>query len=115
MPVEWSDNIVIAQLNDEPELSEEFNAIFSKLENADPSPNVVMNFERVTYLNSSHIAGLLRLRKLVQDTGQQLVLCGMKDEVWSVMLLTNLDRMFTVAPDLMVALAGLQLDQSGSD
>ncbi|MBX3358102.1 MAG: STAS domain-containing protein [Phycisphaeraceae bacterium] len=111
MPKQWSDSILISELADEPELSEEFSAIFDRLQGDEPVPNVVLNFAGVTYLNSSHLAQLLRMRKRVQEAGRAIVLCSMGDDVWSVMMLTGLDKVFRFASDPMMALAGLQLDE----
>ncbi len=137
MPTDWSEGILLSDLADEPELSEEFSAIFARLktpndDDAPPSfgagreavreapaatsdaiPHVVLNFSGVSYLNSSHIAALLRMRKRLVEAGKQLVLCSMGDEVWSMMLLTGLDKVFQFAPDPMTALASVQLKQQG--
>ena len=118
MAIDWSDNIVLAQLGDEPMLSEELNGLAERLESLASSggsvPHVVLDFAGVTYVNSSNIAQLLRLKRLLEQTGRQLRLCAMGDEVWSVMLVTGLDKVFTTAPDTMTALAGLQLDDAGN-
>lgn len=114
MPNKWGDNILICDLADEPELSEEFAAVFSALGDSDTSPanHVVLNFSGVSYLNSSHIAQLLRMRKRLMDTDRALVLCAMSDDVWSVLSLSGLDKVFRYAPDPMTALAGLQLESN---
>ncbi len=112
MPTEWSEGILLCDLADEPELSEEISALFSHLKEmpAEKLPHVVLNFGGVSYLNSSQIAQLLRLRKRLAEGKRQLMLAAMRDEVWSVMLLTGLDKVFQVAPDTMTALARVQLD-----
>lgn len=138
MPTDWSEGILLSDLADEPELSEEFSAVFARLRSGpgaeedgppafgsaregargekplspeDPVPHVVLNFSGVSYLNSSHIAALLRMRKRLVEAGKQLVLCSMGDEVWSMMLLTGLDKVFQFAPDPLTALASVQLKQ----
>lgn len=115
MPNDWAEGIVVADLNDEPELAEEFAAIFDRLKSVptEKLPHLVLNFSAVTYLNSSHIAGMLRMRKRLVEGRKQFVLCGLSDDVWSVLLLTGLDKVFQVAPDPMTALARVQL--SGAD
>jgi anti-anti-sigma factor len=117
MPTDWSDGIVLADLSDEPELAEEFSAIAERLK-ATPTeklPHVVLNFGGVSYLNSSHIAALLRMRKRVVEGRKQLVLCSMSDQVWAVMLLTGLDKVFQFAPDTMTALARVQITDSRAE
>lgn len=112
MPTDWSDQIIISELSDEPALSEELASIVDRAAHAGPrqAKHVVLNFSSVNYLSSSHLAQLLRLRKKLVDTGRNLVLCSLNDNVWSVMLLTGLDRVFRFAPDPMTALATLQIE-----
>ncbi len=111
MPTEWSEHILISELQDEPQLTEELAAIYERVDGgAQRGQHVVLNFAAVNYISSSHLAQLLRLRKKVVDAGRTLVLCSMSDNVWSVMLLTGLDRVFRFAQDPMTALATLQLE-----
>lgn len=113
MPTDWSDHILISELADEPQLSEELAAVFERVVgggSARGAKHVVLNFSGVTYLSSSHLAQLLRLRKKLVDRGRNLVVCSLSDNVWSVMLLTGLDRVFRFAPDPTTALATLQLE-----
>ena len=112
MAIEWSSGIVIASLADEPELSDELQSLAERLEQAPPSdtPAAILNFGDVTYLNSSNIAQLLRLRRRLEDCGRPLRLCSVSDEVWSVMLLTGLDKVFDFAPDPATAIASIQID-----
>lgn len=116
MPTDWSDSILISDLNDEPQLSEELSSIIDRTEDpATASKNVVLNFSSVSYVSSSHLAQLLRMRKALQDSGKRLVLCSVNDNIWSVFLMTGLDRVFRFAPDPMTALATLQLEgESGN-
>lgn len=114
MPNEWADGIIYCDLGDEPELSEDISALIDllKCKPTDKVPHVVLNFGGVSYLNSSHIASLLRVRKRTTEGRRQLVLAAMNDDVWSVMLLTGLDKVFQFAPDMMTALARVQLGTS---
>lgn len=112
MPTEWSEHIYICDLADEPQLTEELAAIYDRVSAPAPGSlrHVVLNFSGVTYVSSSHLAQLLRLRKRLVDHGRSLVVCSMSDNVWSVLLLTGLDRVFRYAPDPMTALAALQIE-----
>lgn len=111
MPTDWSDAIVISDLADEPQLGEELGALIDRFE-ADnkPDKSVVLNFGAVTYISSSHLAQLLRLRKAVASEDRSLVLCAVGDQLWSVFLMTGLDRVFRFAPDPLTALATLQIE-----
>jgi anti-anti-sigma regulatory factor len=67
----------------------------------------------VSYINSSNIAQLLQLKRVLDGAGKQLRLAAMTDEVWSVMMVTGLEKVFVSAPDTLTALAGLQLSDAG--
>lgn len=116
MPTDWAEGILVADLGDEPELSEELSAVFERLKVVPlaQTPHVVLNFGGVNYLNSSHIAALLRMRKRVVEADRQLVLASVGDELWSIFTLTGLEKVFVVAPDMLTALARVQL-AAGSD
>jgi len=117
MPKKWSDRILISDLADEPAFSDELASIHDRVAqvNPDEASDVVLNFAAVTYLNSSNIAQLLRLREMVQTNNRRLRFCSLGDEVWSVMLLTGLDKVFQFAPDPASAIASLQLANDPMD
>lgn len=109
MPLQkWSDNILVADLQDEPQFSEDLNALFDMLE-ADDRFDVVLNFADVSYINSSNIAKLLKLRKMILTRQRRVLLCGINSHVWGVFLVTGLDKIFQFADDLATGLAGLQM------
>ena len=109
MPLQkWSENILVVDLQNEPPFSDDMNALFDVLEQG-AKVDVALNFGDVTYVNSSNIAKMLKLRKMVLAKGGRLVLCGVNTHVWGVFLVTGLDKIFEFADDLMTGLAGLQL------
>lgn len=114
MPTDWSDNIVICDLGDEPDLSEELTDVYNQLKERgqDSVPNVVLNLAGVSYLNSSNIAQLLRIRRRLIECARSMRLCSVADGVWSIMLLTGLDKVFEFAPDKATAIASLQIKES---
>ncbi len=111
MPInEWSDQIIIAEVEDEPQFSEDLSALFTRLDKrADDLPDVIVDMKAVTYLNSSNIAQLLRLRKQLVMGDRKLRICSVGDQVWSVILITGLDKLFEFTEDVSTALASLQL------
>lgn len=113
LPTDWSDRIVICDLADEPALSEDLGGLIERAEGTPDAavPHVVLNLAEVTYLNSSNLAQFLRLRKRLNDCGRTLKLCSLRDEVWTLMLATGLDKVFRFAPDPLTALTGLQLEE----
>ncbi|QQS10145.1 MAG: STAS domain-containing protein [Phycisphaerales bacterium] len=116
MPTEWSDDIVIAELADEPALSDELTGIVQRLESTDArKPSVVLNFAGVSYVNSSNLAQLLKIKSRLKEAGRTLRLCSVSDDVWSVLMVTGLDKVFQFHPDPMTALAAIQIDIANDD
>jgi anti-anti-sigma factor len=112
MPLQkWSENILVVDLQNEPPFSDDMNALFDLLEQ-DGKMDVALNFADVTYVNSSNIAKMLKLRKMVLGKGGRLVLCGVTTQVWGVFLVTGLDKIFAFADDLVTGLAGFQIDDN---
>lgn len=113
MPKEWSDRILISDLADEPALSDELAAMHDRVADAADGEgrDVVLNFSGVTFLNSSNIAQVLKLRATLQEQGRTLMCCSLGDQVWSIMLLTGLDKVLNFAPDPASAIAALQLSE----
>lgn len=113
MTTDWSDDIVLANLADEPALSDELGTILERingLEGSDAMPNVVLDFSNVTYINSSNIAQLLQLRQSLEPARRHLRLVSVGGDVLEVMRTTGLDRVLQFSPDMLTALASVQMD-----
>jgi anti-anti-sigma factor len=106
---EWSDDVILAEVSSDPEFTDEMNMILERLGKG--AKEVVVNFSKVKYLNSSNISLLLKLRKALLDGKHRLLLCEIPVQVWGVFLLTGLDAIFDVAEDTPSALASLQMDK----
>ena len=79
---DWSDNILVTDLADEPHLSEELNLLIDRLVKASgEQQSVVVNFSNVTYVSSSNLAQLLKLHKVLAEKSCELRLCGVRDGV----------------------------------
>ena len=103
----WSDDIVVAELGDDPQFTDELTALTDALES---SPrHVVLNFAAVGFINSSNVAKLLRLRKTMAQKQRRLILCEVNTQVWGVFLVTGLDKIFEFTNDISTALATLQI------
>src|SRR5262245_14379016 len=77
-----SETVVLGNLADDPQYTEDLVAILDQC-TANRQIDVLMNFAEVTYLNSSNIAKLLKLRKLVTiNNERKLKLCGISRQVW---------------------------------
>ena len=108
---DWSDEIIVVDLADDPQFTDELSLLMDRLE-AEPK-NVVLNFATVGFVNSSNIAKLLRMRKMMVASGKKLVLCDVNTQVWGVLLVTGLDKIFAFTQDIMTALATVQVGDVG--
>ena len=111
MPIEeWSDRILLVNLQDDPQFTDDMNALNDLIERRDGA-DVLLEFSGVNFLNSSNIAKLLKLRKIL-STGKpgRMKLCGVSTSVWGVFLVTGLDKIFELADDVATGLAMLQID-----
>ncbi len=110
MATQWSNDIIVAELSDEPLLSDEVAGVFADLSSAGGKPShVVLNFSGVSYVNSSNLGQLLKLRRQVVEAKKSLTLCCVGEEVLSIFRVTGLDKVFRFAPDPMTALAAIQI------
>ncbi len=105
---DWSDKIVLIDLTDDPELTDQLTELIARM---DKEPkDLILNFPGVSFLNSSNISRLLKLRKLLLNKNKKMRLCGISIQVWGVFLLTGLDSLFEVSEDTALALASLQVE-----
>ncbi len=107
--VEWSEQVLVADLLNEPMLSDDLMALAERLESSDRCPDVVLNFLAVGFLNSSNISQLLRVREVLRTGGGRLCLCSVNPSIASVFEVTHLDRLFHQEADTASALAALQM------
>ncbi len=103
-----SDNIILVNLAQEPQLGEELQAANAMA--ADKGDcDVVVDFAEVDLITSSSIAKLLKLRKVLADCDHSLVFSSVKPRVYKVFTVTGLDSVFEFVEDQFLALAGLQM------
>ncbi len=103
----WSDEIVVLELSDDPQFGEDMTNLLAELEQT--PYDVVLNFSGVSFLNSSGIAKLLRLRKRMLSLDRWLMLCGINTKIKNIFSVTGLDKIFQFAGDVSTALATVQL------
>jgi anti-anti-sigma factor len=108
MPIEkWSDHIAIARLFSDQQLTDELQTLQEQA--GDNGRDLVLDMAAVRYINSSHIAKLLKLRKLMVGSDHRLVVCAVDSQVWGTFLVTGLDKVFEFADTVPTALASLQM------
>lgn len=106
---QWSDRIMVVELGDAPQFNEELYALSEALQSK--ACHVVLNFAAVSFIDSSNVSRLLRLRKLAMSKGCRVILCDVSTQVWGVLLVLGLDKIFEFTNDMATALATLQLDE----
>jgi anti-anti-sigma factor len=111
---DWSEDILIAELSDEPSFSDDMDALCRRLDhppkNGVAAPDVILNMNSVSYLNSSNLAQLLKVRKKLSLAGRKLRVCAVNDAVWSVLMTTGLDQVFSFNDDVSMSLASIQME-----
>ena len=111
MPIEkWSEHIAIARLFSDQQLADDLQSL--QEEAGEDGRDLVVDMAAVHYINSSHIAKLLKLRKLMVGSDHRLVLCAVDSQVWGTFLVTGLDKVFEFADTVPTALASLQMAQN---
>ena len=112
MPTErWSEQIWIVRLQNEPAFSDEVHPLLQRIGRDDTPPAIVIDLAEVTRINSSNLSQLLKLRKSASDHNVQLRVTSPTNAVWSVFLMTGLDKVFQFTRDTATALAELQIGE----
>ena len=109
----WSDEITVVELNDDPQFTEDLDGLMDSVESS--PTDVVLNFAAVGFINSSNVAKLLRIRKVMLAVDRRLVLCDVNAQVWGIFLVTGLDKIFEFTSDVAIALASLQMEMAAGE
>ena len=111
MPVEkWSEQILVVEPQDDPVFTDDLTAVVDEVSSR-TDVDVVVNFTNVGYINSSNIAKLLKLRKILLANQRRLVICAIDTNVWGVFLVTGLDKVFEFADSVSTGLAAVQIGE----
>ncbi len=103
----WSEEITVVDLSDDPRFSEDMMLLMDGYDSH--RTDVVLNFAAVGFINSSDVAKLLKLRKLVLSHYHRLVVCDVNSQIESVFQVTGLDKVFESTQDISTALASIQM------
>ena len=104
---DWSETVISADLRAEPETREQIEEVIHQARDKG-NCDVVMDFSNVTILTSTSLAALLRLRKLLADCGQRLLLCSVGSATKGVISITGLGDVFEIVDDKFDALARVE-------
>ena len=70
--------------------------------------DVIVDFSLVEIVNSWNISNLLILRELLQNSGHQLILCGITTVTKCIFVVAGLSEVFTFADNRSAALEMIQ-------
>ena len=109
---QWNENILILELLDEPDFSEDTDSILSTIKSENASfPHTIIDLQNVTNLNSSNLGALIEIKKLLHANDRRMIICNITDSIWSTMLATGLDQVFEFIENTPVALAMLTFEE----
>lgn len=109
---QWSEDVLILELQDEPDFSEDTDSLLAKLKNSDVLvPDVIIDLQQVATLNSSNLGALIECKKLLGKKDRRMIICNINDGIWSTMLATGLDQVFTFIEDTTTALTSLMVGE----
>ena len=100
------EGVLVFQVNGEINISTspELRKIFEK----EPKKKIVIDFEKVTYIDSSGLATLVEVLKRTKTQGGTLGLAGMSDKVKSLFEITKLDKLFSIFQSQADAVNGVK-------
>lgn len=91
------EGVTVFQVNGEINISTspELKKLFEK----QPAKKVVVDLEKVNYIDSSGLATLVEMLKKTKSQGGSLGLAAMSDKVKSLFEITKLDKLFPIFPN----------------
>ncbi|MDP6693596.1 MAG: STAS domain-containing protein [Phycisphaerales bacterium] len=109
---QWSEDVLILELQDEPDFSEDTDSLLRKLNSGGVlSPDVIIDLQQVTSLNSSNLGALIECKRVLDTKDRRMIICNINDVIWSTMLATGLDQVFTFIEDTTTALTSLMVGE----
>ena len=105
-----SQGILTVDLLPEPDMATELENVANIARN-EADCDVVVDFSNVDIMTSSSISKLLKLKKLLDGYGHQLVLCGLINATKQILKLAGLDQIFDFADDKSAALTAVKNPQ----
>ncbi len=81
-------------INTAPDIKKSFKELLAK-----KAPKVVINFTKVTYVDSSGLATLVEILKNMKTYGGRLALTNMSSKIKSLFEITKLEKLFEIMAD----------------
>ena len=104
----WSGDVILVDLPRELEKHTDLQTVIGMV-NDKVDCDVVIDFSHVDVVGGACFAGLLEVRRLLNDCGHKLTLCNVAPATKGVFAIARLDRLFVFANDRFAALASLQM------
>jgi anti-anti-sigma factor len=104
----WSEDVILLDLPRELEKHSELQTVIGMVRDRGDC-DVVIDFSRVDVVGGACLAGLLEMRRLLNDCGHKLTLCSVAPAIKGVFTIARLDTLFEFAEDRFAALARLQM------
>ena len=100
------DAVTVFQIDGEINISTspELKKLFEKK----PLRKIVIDLQKVTYIDSSGLATLVEMLKKTRSQGGSLGLSGMSDKVKSLFEITKLDKLFSIFQSQEEAVTGVK-------
>ena len=98
--VKQIDNITVAmtrdmKLNDDLVIQEWSDQLVALIDDG-AAQKLIVNFERVLFMSSSALRGLITLNKKVRENNIPMVLCAIDENIMEAFRITRLDSVFTI-------------------
>lgn len=77
------------------------------LEHLAAGADVIIDFHKTGYLDSSGLGALCSVRRSFRLAGRELLVCGLNDDLKTLFELTKLDSMFAAYADVAAARAAI--------
>ena len=104
----WSEDVILVDLPGELEKHNELQTIIGMVRDRGDC-DVVMDFSHIDVVGGACLAGLLEVRRLLNECGHKLTLCSVAPARKGVFTITRLDDLFEFVEDRLAALASLQM------
>ena len=103
----YCDNVILVELPPEPDIRREIDNLMEILR-AGSGCDVVIDFNRVEIMTSLALSAFLRLRKLMEQSGQRLIFCRAAAITKDIFRVTCFDGIFEFIDSKAEALQSLQ-------
>ena len=94
----WSEDVILVDLPRELEKHSELQTVAGMVRDGGDC-DVVVDFSHVDVVGGACLAGLLEVRRLLNDCGHKLTLCSVAPAIRGVFTIARLDDLFEFAED----------------